>query len=160
MATDDPAKSACKHDHQALDDFRDPVSGHFYFTYRCSKCGDLYGHWEDIQVPERPPRFGNYESRNEELYNDEPDFSETSVLVSNITDEIKKYLAAHPEKLYELHPRKFEELVAAQAGGAHKSMIVTTSFFTQPARKEQQLISAELDLKDYNDLKTWLQRYE
>ena len=48
---------------------------------------------------------------------------------------------------------------AAKAGGAHKSMIVTTSLFTLLARDEHQRVSTEMDLKDYHDLKSWLQRY-
>jgi len=32
--------------------------------------------------------------------------------ITDITDEIKSYLAKHPEKLHDLTPRKFEELVA------------------------------------------------
>ncbi len=47
----------------------------------------------------------------------------------------------------------------AKAGGAHKSLSVTTSFFTLPARDEHQRISTEMDLKDHHDLKSWLQRY-
>ena len=48
---------------------------------------------------------------------------------------------------------------AAKAGGAHQSMIVTTSFFTEPAREEQKKMSTELVLADYNTLKTWLRSY-
>ena len=48
---------------------------------------------------------------------------------------------------------------AAKGGGAHKSMIVTTSFFTSPAQTERQKFATEMELKDYNDLKAWLGRY-
>jgi restriction system protein len=48
---------------------------------------------------------------------------------------------------------------AAKAGGAHQSMIVTTSFFTGPARNEQKRISTELQLADFETLKTWLKTY-
>lgn len=34
-------------------------------------------------------------------------------VITSIDDEVKKYLSKHPEKLYELSPRKFEELVAS-----------------------------------------------
>lgn len=37
----------------------------------------------------------------------------TSILVNNIDDEIKKYLKKNPTKLYDLSPRKFEELIAS-----------------------------------------------
>jgi len=36
-----------------------------------------------------------------------------SLIVTNIDDEIKKYFNKHPEKLYDLNPRKFEELIAS-----------------------------------------------
>jgi restriction system protein len=48
---------------------------------------------------------------------------------------------------------------SAKAGGANKSMIVTTSFFTAPAQREHALVANELELKDYDDLKGWLSRY-
>lgn len=36
-----------------------------------------------------------------------------SILVTDINTELKRYLNKHPEKLYDLSPRKFEELIAA-----------------------------------------------
>ncbi len=152
-----------------------------------------------------------------DIYRDE------SLTPSAIIDpilEIKRYFAEHPEELYDLHPRRFEELIAdilkdfgfeteltkatrdggrdiyayvknavtsflmfveckkwaqhnkvgidvvqrmhgaAKAGGAHKAMIVTTSFFTLPAQNERRRIEKELDLADYDTLKTWLARYK
>jgi restriction endonuclease Mrr len=157
----------------------------------------------------------------EELYS-EPDSEEQeepNLIITTIDDEIKKYLRRHPMKLYELSPRKFEELVASilkdlgfdveltqatRDGGrdiiahvrnavcsylthieckryapdnkvgvgiirevigvhnirrATKSVIVTTSFFSSDAIKEAQMMENQLDLKDFNDLKTWLQNY-
>lgn len=151
--------------------------------------------------------------------NDEEIFRDESLNPSLITDpiqEIRRYLAKHPEKLYDLNPRRFEELIAeilkdfgfeteltpatrdggrdiyayvrnavtsflmfveckkwakhrtvgidvvqrlhgaAKAGGAHKAMIVTTSFFTLPAQQERGKIANEMDLADYDKLKTWL----
>lgn len=142
-----------------------------------------------------------------------------SLIVNNIDDEIKKYFNKHPEKLYELHPRKFEELIASilkdfgfdieltnatrdggrdiiasirtkvssfltyveckryspenkidvrlirEIIGVHsihrpaKSIIVTTSFFTKDAIKEAKIFENQLDLKDFNDIKRWLQEY-
>ena len=219
MKTNGETKIACLHEYATIEEFRDPDSGHLYLTYRCSKCGDKYGRWEDAPIPQHPPQFGSYHPTGEEIFNEESfDLARTPILVTDITKEIKKYLAAHPENLYALHPRQFERLIAdiltdfgleanltratrdggydiyayvknittlllfveckrwsperkvgieivqrmhgaAKARGANKSMIVTTSFFTLPARREQQLVSSELDLKDYNDLKIWLQRY-
>jgi HJR/Mrr/RecB family endonuclease len=42
---------------------------------------------------------------------------------------------------------------------ANKSMIVTTGFFTKDAVEESKLIENKLDLKDYNDIKNWLDHY-
>jgi restriction endonuclease Mrr len=47
-----------------------------------------------------------------------------------------------------------------QIDKANKSMIVTTSFFTKPAIEEWRRYKNLMDLKDYNDLKEWLKRYE
>ena len=141
-------------------------------------------------------------------------------LITDISLELKRYFAKHPEKLHDLSPRRFEELIAnilkdlgfepkltaatrdggrdiyaylknevtsflmfveckkwseknkvgidvvqrvygaAKAGGAHKSMIVTTSIFTLPAQKEHAKIATEMELKDYNALKSWLSKYK
>ena len=45
----------------------------------------------------------------------EPDVSAPngSILVTDINTELKRYLNKHPEKLYDLSPRKFEELIAS-----------------------------------------------
>lgn len=157
----------------------------------------------------------------EELYT-EPDSAiqeETAVVITSIDDEVKKYLKKHPEKLYELSPRRFEELVASilkdmgfdveltqatRDGGrdiiayvknavcsylthieckryaadnkvgvgiirevigvhhirkATKSIIVTTSYFSSDAIKEAEIMENQLDLKNFTDIKTWLQRY-
>ncbi|EMK6944100.1 TPA: restriction endonuclease [Vibrio cholerae] len=140
-------------------------------------------------------------------------------VVTSIDDQIKIYLKKNPEKMYDLTPRKFEELVASilkdmgfdveltkatRDGGrdiiayvrnsvssylthieckkyapdnkvgvgiirevlgvhnlrqATKSIIVTTSFFSRDAIKEAEMAKNHLDLKDFNDLKSWLQQY-
>ena len=140
-------------------------------------------------------------------------------VITSIDDEVKKYLKKHPERLYELSPRKFEELVASllkdmgfdveltqatRDGGrdiiahiknavcsylthieckryaadnkvgvgvirevigvhhlhkATKSIIVTTSFFSRDAIKEAERMENQLDLKDFTNIKAWLQRY-
>jgi HJR/Mrr/RecB family endonuclease len=38
---------------------------------------------------------------------------EASILVTDINTELKRYLNKHPEKLYDLTLRKFEELIAS-----------------------------------------------
>ena len=47
----------------------------------------------------------------EKLYRNEG--SELNISLTDINEEIKKYFKKHPEKLYELSSRKFEELVAS-----------------------------------------------
>lgn len=158
----------------------------------------------------------------ESLYADgspSKDDGEPNLVITTIDEEIKRYLKSHPEKLYELSPRKFEELVASilkdlgfeveltqatrdggrdiiahirnavcsylthieckryaadnkvgvgivrevigvhHIRGATKSIIVTTSFFSNDAIKEAEKMENQLDLKDFNDIKGWLQRY-
>lgn len=145
--------------------------------------------------------------------------ADSALIVTSVDDEVKKYLKNHPQKLYELSPRKFEELVASilkdlgfeveltqatrdggrdiiahvrnsvssyltyieckkyaadnkvgvriirEVIGVHhirkptKSIIVTTSFFSKDAIKEAELMESQLDLKDFTDIKEWLQRY-
>jgi HJR/Mrr/RecB family endonuclease len=145
---------------------------------------------------------------------------ESSVIITDMDDAVKKYFKKYPEKLYEINSRKFEELIASifkdlgfdveltkatrdggqdiiasiknsvtsflayieckryapdnkvgvgiirNVAGVHylrkpcKSIIVTTSFFTKDAQEEAKLIENQLDLKDYNDIKSWLgERY-
>ncbi|AND64912.1 hypothetical protein AX766_11205 [Flavobacterium covae] len=139
------------------------------------------------------------------------------IIITEIDDTVKKYFKKFPEKLYEINPRKFEELIASifndygfdveltkvtrdggrdiiasiknpvynllayieckrfapdnkidvgiirNVAGVHylrkpsKSIIVTTSFFTKDAQEEAKLIENQLELKDYNDIKIWLQ---
>jgi HJR/Mrr/RecB family endonuclease len=143
----------------------------------------------------------------------------TRLTVVSINDELKRYLALHPEKIYNLNPRRFEELIAdilhdfgfdvrltqatrdggidiyayvkttvcsflvfveckqwapnkhvgidivqrvfgvQQIGKANKSMIITTSFFTQPAKIEAKRYNGLMELRDFNALKNWLNRY-
>jgi restriction endonuclease Mrr len=159
----------------------------------------------------------NYGPEQEEIYQAEPP---QATVITGINLELKRYFANHPEKIHDISPRKFEELIAdilkdlgfeteltkatrdggcdiyaymrnavtsflmfveckkwaidnkvgievvqrlhgaAKGSGAHKSMIVTTSLFTSPAREAHAEISHEMELKDYNDLKTWLDRYK
>jgi restriction endonuclease Mrr len=151
----------------------------------------------------------------------EPTESESngSILVTDINTELKRYLKKHPEVLYDLIPRKFEELIASiledigfeveltqatrdggsdiiayirnavceyltlveckkyspenkvgvgiirEVTGVHhikhatKSLIVTTSFFSPDAIKEAKAFENQLDLKDYEAIKSWLRKY-
>ena len=136
-----------------------------------------------------------------------------------INEELKRFFSRHPEKLYDLPSRKFEELIAdilkdfgfdveltsatrdggfdiyaylkTQVGNfltyveckkwtppnhvgigviqrlhgvqhinnTNKSMIVTTSYFTEPAIIESRRYSNLMTLVDYEDLKKWLENY-
>lgn len=156
----------------------------------------------------------------EELFRESESTADSAALViTSIDDEVKQYLKKHPQKLYELSPRKFEELVASilkdmgfeveltkatrdggrdiiahvrnavssfltyieckryaadnkvgvgivrEVVGVHhirkpaKSIIVTTSFFSAEAIKEAATLENQLDLKDFDDIKSWLKRY-
>ena len=151
---------------------------------------------------------------------DEQVLSATSnLLIKDIDDEIKRYFNKYPQKLYELSPRKFEELVASiltdfgfeveltnatrdggrdiiasirtkvsnyltyveckryspenkvgvgiirEVIGVHnihkpsKSIIVTTSFFSQGAIIEAKTFENQLELKDFDEVKKWLHNY-
>lgn len=156
----------------------------------------------------------------EKLYEEDSNILDIpKIEVMSIDEHIKAYFKKHPEQLYQLSPRKFEELVASlmkdlgfeveltqqtRDGGrdiiayirngltnflahveckryspdnkvsveiirsvvgvhhmlkANKSIIVTTGFYTKDAIKEAKLVENELDLKDYNDLKSMLLAY-
>lgn len=197
----------------------DPGEGKHVFEYRINTRGRQF--LERLNNSRRDNQIGDDGLTNSQ---DQPNAdklydAEHSILVTEISLDIKKYLAKHPEKLYQLSPRKFEELIAdilkdfgmdteltkatrdggrdiyayvrnavtsflifveckryapdnrvgidivqrmygtTLAGGAHKGMIVTTSFFTAPAIQEAGKISSEMELKDYNHLKLWLNTY-
>jgi hypothetical protein len=143
----------------------------------------------------------------------------SSIIVTDMDDVIKNYFKRNPEKLYNINPRKFEELIASifkdlgfdveltkatRDGGRDiiasirnaatnflayveckryaadnkidvgiirnvvgvqyiekpsKSIIVTTSFFTKDAKETAKKIENQLDLKDFDDIKAWLQKY-
>ncbi|MFO1482956.1 MAG: restriction endonuclease [Verrucomicrobiaceae bacterium] len=140
------------------------------------------------------------------------------LFVTDINDEVKRFFARHPERLYDLTPRKFEILIAdilkdlgfethltqtTRDGGrdiyaflrnaatsflmfveckkwkdnvgieivqrlhgtctinnADKGMIVTTSFFTEPAKDEHKRIATKMELVDFEKFKDWLARYK
>ncbi len=165
--------------------------------------------------------FNQKGSFKEELYT-KPEDEATDiapVVISSIDEQIKSYFKKNPEKMYDLSPRKFEELVAAilkdmgfdveltkatrdggrdiiahirnsvcsylthieckkyapdnkigvgiirEVMGVHhlrratKSIIVTTGFFSKDAIKEAEMVENHLALRDFNNLKEWLQRY-
>jgi HJR/Mrr/RecB family endonuclease len=153
------------------------------------------------------------------IYNSTLFDNKSKIVITDINEEIKKYFKKYPQRLYEITPRRFEELVASilkdmgftveltqatrdggrdiiariknavtefltyveckryapdnkidvgiirQVTGVHytrrpsKSIIVTTSFFTKDARQEAKQIEQQLDLKDFNDIKRWLEKY-
>lgn len=157
--------------------------------------------------------------RPEQLYVDTASVEQQIIVVQAISDDLLKHLAREPRKVFELAPRKFEELIAriledqgcevtltkqSRDGGydilgeiksgpvplvflaeckryaeknrvgvevvrglygitemqrANFAMIVTTSSFTRDAREEKLRIGPRLHLKEFNDLKTWLQKY-
>lgn len=47
-----------------------------------------------------------------------------------------------------------------QAHRANMAMIVTTSYFTKPARTEAASYPSQMKLSDYDVLKTWLWKYK
>ena len=154
-----------------------------------------------------------------ELYSSTLFDKKAKIIVTDISDEVKKFFKKYPQKLYDINPRKFEELIASiledlgfnveltkatrdggrdiianikntvvnflayveckryapdnkidvgiirQVSGVHylrkpsKSIIVTTSFFTKDAQEEAKLIENQLELKDFNHIKDWLEDY-
>lgn len=211
---------------------RDPFDKDWSFAILAKDADGIYRYIDgEVSLPSQQDaeakllksaiRIETTESYQESLYVEpEPTPEEqTSFLVTSIDDEVKKYLKKHPDKLYELSPRKFEELVASilkdlgfdveltqatrdggrdiiayirnavcsylthieckryapdnkvgvgiirEVVGVHhirkatKSIIVTTSFFSSDAVKEAALMENYLDLKDFFDIKSWLQRY-
>jgi restriction endonuclease Mrr len=51
--------------------------------------------------------------KEEQLFNADEETIKQSIIIKDIDEEIKKYFNRYPEKLYDLSPRKFEELVAS-----------------------------------------------
>lgn len=157
---------------------------------------------------------------HEQLYVDAGTVEQQLVVVQAITDDLLRRLAEEPRNVYQLSPRKFEELIAkiledqgyevtltkqSRDGGydilgritsgltpqiflaeckrylegnrvgvevvrglygitemqkANFGMIVTTSSFTRDAHEEKLRIGLRMALKDFRDLKAWLQKYE
>jgi HJR/Mrr/RecB family endonuclease len=156
-----------------------------------------------------------------EILYEHPDIPEKLIVtLEEFNQELLRYLAKHPKEIYNLHSRKFEQLVArilkdfgfdveltpaTRDGGrdilayltnnictfltfveckryaphrlvgietvqrlygvqqsyqANKSLIVTTSDFSKPARDERLRYEYQMELKNYNDLKQWLEPYK
>lgn len=177
---------------------------------------------EDLVSEELLDKMGVYAKNDKiekELYNSTLFDTKSSIIVTDINDEIKKFFKKYPEKLYDINHRKFEELIASiledlgfdvqltqatrdggrdiianiknavtdflayieckryspdktigvgiirQVSGVHylrkpsKSIIVTTSFFTKDAKEEAKLIENQLGLKDFDNIKCWLEKY-
>lgn len=172
-----------------------------------------------LQYWEHDDEFDGPEPEDELYEDDRYDDDLDPSHISTIDEEIKAYFARHPDRLYQLTPRRFEELVAdilrdlgfecdltpttrdggcdiyahirnqvtafllfveckryrpdrkvgievvqrvhgaAEAAGAHKGMIVTTSFFSQPAIREQRRVSTRMELANFEVLGNWLRRY-
>lgn len=161
-------------------------------------------------------RIGKIEK---ELYHSNIFDPKSAIIVTDMDEVVKQYFKKYPERMYEMNPRKFEELIAAifkdlgfdveltkatRDGGRDiiasiktaatnflayveckryaadhkidvgiirdvagvqyldkpsKSIIVTTSFFTRDAQETAKKIENQLDLKDFNDIKNWLEKY-
>lgn len=177
---------------------------------------------EDLAITELVDKMRAFAKNNKiekELYNSTLFDIKSTIIITDINDEIKKFFKKYPQKLYDINPRKFEELVASiladlgfdvqltqatrdggrdiianiknavtdflayieckryspentigvgiirQVSGVHylrkpsKSIIVTTSFFTKDAKEEAKLIENQLELKDFDNIKNWLERY-
>ena len=65
------------------------------------------------QLDEGETNFTTFFETLFELNESQPSSNESNIIVHNIDDEVKKYFKKHPHKLYDLNPRKFEELIAS-----------------------------------------------
>lgn len=70
----------------------------------------------DIERREKGPVAKNIYKGNarqdEHIFENKIDNQQISPIIIDINEELKKYLAKHPDKIYDLSPRKFEELIA------------------------------------------------
>ena len=65
------------------------------------------------QLDEDEINFTTFSEKLFELNESQADLNDSNILVRKIDDEIKKYFKKYPHKLYDLTPRKFEELIAS-----------------------------------------------
>lgn len=87
-----------------------------------------------------------------------------SDIIASIKNAITSFLLLVECKKYS-QDNKVGVGIIREVAGVHtlrqpsKSIIVTTSFFTNDAIKEAHFFKEQLELKDYNALKGWLNRY-
>lgn len=172
-----------------------------------------------LKLTKKMSEIGKAGKIEKDLYNSTLFDKKSTIIVNDISEEIKKFFKKYPQKLYDINPRKFEELIASiledlgftveltkatrdggcdiianirnevtnflayveckryaldnkidvgiirKVQGVHytrnpnKSIIVTTSFFTKDAIEEAKLVENQLDLKDYNGIQKWLEKY-
>jgi hypothetical protein len=85
-------------------------------------------------------------------------------IIAYIRNEVCKLLVFVECKQYAFdHPVGVEVVRSVygvqRAHRANKSLVVTTSYFTEVAKQFQRVIEWECELRDYQDLKNWLSRY-
>ncbi|MDP1989532.1 MAG: restriction endonuclease [Syntrophales bacterium] len=160
------------------------------------------------------------QSRTTEVYADQGPLDSKIIIVQSLSTQLLEELAKRPKLMYQLEPRKFEELVAklledqgcdvtltkrTRDGGydlfgsmktgptevvflaeckryspenkvgvelvrnlygvteihkANLGLLITSSTFTPDAQQEKIRIGPRISLKDYEDLKIWLARYQ
>lgn len=66
-------------------------------------------------------------SQEEEIFQNKIENERLAPILIDINEEIKSYIAKHPEKLYDLTPRKFEELIADILGDFGYEISLTPS---------------------------------
>lgn len=87
-----------------------------------------------------------------------------SDVIASIKNAVTSFLMLVECKKYS-QDNKVGVGIIREVAGVHtlrqpsKSIIVTTSFFTNDAIREAQLFKEQLQLKDYNALKEWLSQY-
>lgn len=172
---------------------------------------DLLDYLRKIHSSSQPP--------SQLLYVDNKPIEQQIIVVQDITEELLSRLARQPDLIYELDPRRFEELVArlledhgcevsltkrTRDGGydifgrikgsiaspvflaeckryaphnkvgvevvrglfgvteiqrANLGLIITSSSFTKDAHEEKIRIGSRIELKEFNDLCSWLAPY-
>jgi HJR/Mrr/RecB family endonuclease len=85
-------------------------------------------------------------------------------IIAHIKNAVANFLILVECKKYAPNNKVGVGIIREVAGVHHikqpsKSLIVTTSTFTQPAINEVTSLNGKIELKDYNDLKKWLRRY-
>lgn len=85
-------------------------------------------------------------------------------IIAQIRNSVTNFLTYVECKKYEADNKVGVGIIREVAGvhhirNPHKSIIVTTSFFTKDAKQEAKIIKNRLELKDFNHLKEWLNRY-